>query len=158
MTCFWASTLCTSTFPGAGKCYQHPFSRKMEICSPDLHCCSLPSMSCKGWRGMCMGKGAVCVGRRKVYVRHSSEHGLGSDGAEGEALKVGHPRSSSYINSYVFSYHEHKSCYVWSVPFVLLVPSSFELSSSGNSRCYKTCYSLHMILHLCFLFFFDSLP
>lgn len=27
----------------------------------------------------------VCVGERKLYVRYSSEHGLGSDGAEREA-------------------------------------------------------------------------
>lgn len=39
--------------------------------------------------------------------------------------KLGVPRSSSYINSYVSSYCEQKSCYVPSVPFDLLVPSSF---------------------------------
>lgn len=51
-----------------------------------------------------MGKGPVCVGGSREHVRHSSEHGLGSrfeDEAEGEALKVGEPRSSSHFNSYV---------------------------------------------------------
>lgn len=71
-----------------------------------------------------MGKGPVCVGRRKLYVRHSSEHSLGSDGAEGEALKLGDLRSSSYINSYVSFCSDQKS-QVPGVPFVLLVPSSF---------------------------------
>lgn len=42
-----------------------------------------------------MGKGPVYVGGSRVCVRHSSEHGLGLDGAEGEVLKLGDPRSSS---------------------------------------------------------------
>lgn len=64
------------------------------------------------------------VGRGKLYVRHSSEHGLGSDGAKGEGLKLEDLRSSSFINSYVSFYYEQKSL-VPGVPFVLLVPSSF---------------------------------
>lgn len=56
-------------------------------------------------------------------MRHSSEHGLGSDGAEGEAGEL----KEQFLTSTptMSSYYEQKSCYVPSVPFVLLVPSSF---------------------------------
>lgn len=67
-----------------------------------------------------MGKCLVCVGGSRECVRHSSEHGMGSrseDGAKGEALKPGGPRSSSHFNSYMSFYYKQKSCYVPSVPF-----------------------------------------
>lgn len=63
-----------------------------------------------------VGKGPVCVGGSRERVRHSAERGF-EDGAEGEALKLSEPRSSSYFNSYVSFYYEQKSCYVPSVPF-----------------------------------------